>query len=109
MKMSTYFYTKPHSILPYIFKPFHISVKALNKKEIKVNSNVSVPLIPWRYAVSRLELLLNIINKYGISFKKSNNNENDNGLIFDVKKKKNFFLYILNIYNIFILILFLLF
>jgi len=82
MKMAFFFHTKPYSIFPYIFRPFNTSIKAQSKKGLIVTDNVSVPLIPWRYAVSRLQLLLDVITKYGISSNISNVDE-DNGLTFD--------------------------
>jgi len=83
MKMAYFFHTKPYSIFPYIFRPFNTSIKAQSKKGLIVTDNVSIPLIPWRYAVSRLQLLLEVIKKYGISSNKINVDE-DNGLTFDV-------------------------
>ena len=85
--MAFFFHTKPYSIFPYIFRPFNTSIKTQNKKELTVTDNVSIPLIPWRYAVSRLQLLLDIIKKYGISslnLRENSNVDEDNGLTFDV-------------------------
>ncbi|OUM67561.1 hypothetical protein PIROE2DRAFT_4965, partial [Piromyces sp. E2] len=83
MKMAFFFHTKPYSILPYLFRPFNTSIKAPSKKELRINNNDSVILIPWRYAVSRLQLLLDIIKKYGISSINDIRKDDENGLKFD--------------------------
>ena len=84
MKMAFFFHSKPYSILPYIFKPFSTSIKTPSKKELTIDDNDSLTLIPWRYAVSRLQLLLDVIKKYGISSINDSRKEDDNGLTFDV-------------------------
>ncbi|ORX51359.1 hypothetical protein BCR36DRAFT_350935 [Piromyces finnis] len=87
MKMAFFFHSKPYSILPYIFRPFNTSIKTSNKNELKIINNDSLPLIPWRYAESRLQLLLDVIKKYGVSSindeKRNTSSDDFNGLTFD--------------------------
>jgi len=93
--MAFFFHSKPYSILPYIFRPFNISIKTPSKKELRINDNDSVLLIPWRYAVSRLQLLLDIIKKYGISsMNDTKRSSEDNGLTFDVSIVIIFYYYL---------------